>query len=57
MELLKDVADEKEELEDIQEEEEETYNNCIENDLDIQFNLKQKDNKCYKLPEQKVKII
>ena len=57
MELLKDVADEKEELEDIQEEEEETYNNCIENDLDIQFNIKQKDNKCYKLPEQKVKII
>jgi len=57
MELLKDVADEKEELEDIQEEEEETYNNCIENDLDIQFNLKQIDNKCYKLPEQKVKII
>ena len=57
MELLKDLADEKEELEDIQEEEEETYNNCIENDLDIQFNLKQKDNKCYNLPEQKVKII
>ena len=57
MELLKDVADEKEELEDIQEDEEETYNNCIENDLDIQFNLKQKENKCYKLPEQKVKII
>jgi DNA-directed RNA polymerase II subunit RPB1 len=58
MELLKDVADEKEDLEDIQEEEdEETYNNCIENDLNLQFNLKQKENKCYKLPEQKVKII
>ena len=59
MELLKDVEDKKEELEDIQEEDESTeiFNKCIESDLNVQFDLKKKDSRCYKIPEQKVKII
>ena len=59
MELLKDVEDNKGELEDIQEEDEssEIYNKCIESDLNVQFDLKKKDSRCYKIPEQKVKII
>ena len=58
LELLKDVADVGQELDDIEEEDEsDIVNSCVESDLNIQFNLQQKEEKCYKLPEQKVKII
>ena len=59
MELLKDVEDNNQVLEDIQEEDEPTeiFNKCIESDLNVQFDLKKKDSRCYKIPEQKVKII
>jgi len=59
MELLKDVEDNNQVLEDIQEEDESTeiFNKCIESDLNVQFDLKKKDSRCYKIPEQKVKII
>jgi len=59
MELLKDIEDDKQELPDIQEEDESTeiFNKCIESDLNVQFDLKKKDSRCYKIPEQKVKII
>ena len=58
LELLKDVADVGQELDYIEEEDEsDIVNSCVESDLNIQFNLQQKEEKCYKLPEQKVKII
>jgi len=58
LELLKDVADVSQELDDIEEEDEsDIINSCVESDLNIQFNLQQKEEKCYKMPEQKVKII
>ena len=63
-ELLKDVDDSNnKELEKIDEEDEDAedydnFNGCIEKGLNINF---KKDNKinniCYKLPEQKIKIV
>ena len=58
MELLKDVVDVKPELDDIIEEDEDIeYQGCYEDDLNVNFKVKDSNNKCYKLPEQKINII
>jgi DNA-directed RNA polymerase II subunit RPB1 len=64
-ELLKDVDDtDNKDLEKIDEEEDDdvedydNFNGCIEKGLNINFNKDNKiNNNCYKLPEQKIKIV
>jgi DNA-directed RNA polymerase II subunit RPB1 len=63
MELLKDVVFTKPDLDNIQEDDEyEEYiedNNggCNDEELQVKFNIAKNSSKCYKLPEQKIKIV
>jgi DNA-directed RNA polymerase II subunit RPB1 len=63
MELLKDVVFTKPDLDNINEDDEyEEYvedNNggCNEEELQVKFNVAKNSSKCYKLPEQKLKIV
>lgn len=62
MELLKDVVFTKADLDNIDEDDEyEEYvddnNGCNDEELQVKFNVDKNSSKCYKLPEQKIKIV